>query len=224
MAYPWCVVLVPTIQGKPKAAVLADARWPRDSIIKIGFLDGQRELQDRVFAVSNEWLARTGAALTFERRNEASQADVRISFKYKGSWSMLGRYAQMITDKTQPTMNFGWLKPGSSEQEVREVVLHEFGHMLGFIHEHQNPQGGLRWKRDVVIAELSQPPNSWSIEEIERNVLNQDDPRDLIGTPFDPRSIMLYPFPAEWNENGIATDANQDLSAQDIALAKDLYT
>ena len=43
------------------------------------------------------------------------------------------------------------------------------------------------------------------------------------GTEFDPDSIMLYFFPAEWTLNGIATKANDVLSAQDklfIAGAK----
>ncbi|MGC4093212.1 MAG: M12 family metallopeptidase [Polyangiaceae bacterium] len=221
MAFEWCVVRVPVIAGKLRGAVMADARWPKGSLIKVAFTDGDEGLQARVFAAGKEWLTRTGADLLFERIAKPEQADVRISFSLKGSWSVLGRYA---AEQMGVTMNFGWLHPGSSTEELREVVLHEFGHMLGFIHEHQNPDGGLRWNRDAVIASLSQPPNSWSVEEIERNVLNQEDPRDLIGTPFDPQSIMLYPFPAEWNENGIATAANKDLSPNDIALARDIYT
>ena len=38
----------------------------------------------------------------------------------------------------QATMNLGWQDEG--------VVLHEFGHTLGFIHEHQNPEGGIQWE------------------------------------------------------------------------------
>jgi hypothetical protein len=211
---------VPMISGKPRGAVLADARWPKGRRIRVGFTDGLAELQTRVFEVGQEWLSRTGADLTFERVNDVSKAHVRISFGFKGSWSVLGRYAEL---EQGATMNFGWLDTNSTDEEVREVVLHEFGHMMGFIHEHQNPSGGMKWKRDVVIAELSQPPNSWSVEQIEWNVLNQDDPRDLIGTPFDAKSIMLYTFPAEWNENGIATEANKDLSPADIKLARDIY-
>jgi len=30
------------------------------------------------------------------------------------------------------------------------TVLHEFGHALGLIHEHQNPaSGGFKWNREV---------------------------------------------------------------------------
>jgi hypothetical protein len=223
MAYPWCVMLAPVFKGLSRGAVLADARWRRKSVLRLGFLDGTPELQDRVAAVAEEWLERTGAQLRFDRMKDVSRAAIRISFKGAGSWSLLGRYSLENRNLKAPTMNFGWLTPESSDGEVREVVLHEFGHALGFVHEHQNPQGGLRWKRDVVIRELSGPPNSWSVKQIETNVLDVYDPRELIGTPFDPDSIMLYPFPAEWNEQGIATRNNSKLSAQDIALARQIY-
>ena len=31
------------------------------------------------------------------------------------------------------------------------------------------------------------------------------------GTTFDPKSIMLYFFPASWTLNGVATEANEVL-------------
>lgn len=223
MAFPWCVMLVPEIAGTGRGAVLADAKWPKSSEIRISFLDGNPGLRQRVKAVADQWITRTGADLTFTWLNDPGAGDIRISFLRRGSWSLLGRYAQSQTNKTEPTMNFGWLTPNSTDQEVQEVVLHEFGHAIGFIHEHQNPDGGLRWNRDEVIRSLSGPPNNWSQQQIETNVLGQYDPRDLIGTPFDRDSIMLYPFPAEWTENGVSTSNNSDLSETDIQLAQDIY-
>ncbi len=222
MAFDWCVMLAPTVRDTARGAVLADAKWARGTAIKFGFIDGADELRDRVAAVAAQWLTRTDVDLTFERRNCADQADIRISFTRRGSWSYLGRYARGIA-KDQPTMNFGWLTPESSDAEIQEVVLHEFGHAMGFVHEHQNPDGGMLWDRQRVIQELSGPPNSWSLEQIETNVLGQYDPRALRSTPFDPDSIMLYPFPASWTEDGRATTNNGDLSPVDIQLARDIY-
>jgi len=224
MSYQWCVMLAPEVEGQARGAVLADAKWPLGSIIKIGFLDGDPSLRDRVRQAAQQWLDRTGADLTFSWLNNADEAHIRISFAYEGSWSLLGRYAKEQTDISSPTMNFGWLTPESSDEEVQEVVLHEFGHALGFIHEHQNPDGGLEWNREAVIKSLSGPPNNWSPQQIETNVLGSYDPRDLIGTPFDPDSIMLYPFPANWTTNGVSTSNNSELSPQDIKLVQSVYT
>lgn len=220
--YPWCVLRLPDARGVEKAGILEAAKWPLDTRIKVGFLDGDPSLRNRVMDVAQEWLSRTGARLSFERRNDAGVADIRISFQLEGSWSYLGRHCQRIP-RDKPTMNFGWLGPDSPEAGLRAVVLHEFGHALGFIHEHQNPDGGIGWNRDRVIHDLSGPPNHWSAEEIERNVFNGYDRRELLATPYDGRSIMLYAFPPEWTLNGLATTTNQDLSADDIALARRVY-
>ncbi|MEJ7593055.1 MAG: M12 family metallopeptidase [Planctomycetaceae bacterium] len=157
MAFPWCVTLVPEVEGQARGAVLKDAKWPKGSEIKISFLDGDSGLQAKVKAAAEQWITRTGADLTFTWLNNSGAGDIRISFTRKGSWSLLGRYAKLRTDKSEPTMNFGWLKPDSDDLAIQEVVLHEFGHALGFIHEHQNPDGGLLWNEQKVIASLSGP-------------------------------------------------------------------
>lgn len=214
-------MLTPQIEGKSKGAILADAKWPLGSIIKIKFLDGDLELKKRVAKVAQTWISRTNADLTFSWLDETRDADIRISFRGKGSWSVLGRHALRNPKQAEPTMNFGDLKSDSKDIEIQEVVLHEFGHALGFIHEHSHPGGAIKWKRDVVIRELS---GIWGIDMIEKNIFAKFDPRELIGTPFDKDSIMLYPFPGRWTEDGVGTSNNTDLSIGDIALARHVYS
>lgn len=223
MTRGWCVLLTREQPGTPRGAILEAARWEPDREIKISFLDGDVGVQDKVQAVAEQWLTRTSAQLHFQWRGDTTETDIRISFRLAGSWSLLGKQAALETDRTQPTMNFGWLRPDSSDEDIQEVVLHEFGHALGLIHEHQNPEATIPWNREAVIRELSGPPNSWTVEQIERNVLAGFDRTQLISTPFDPQSIMLYPINPAWTIGGYQTSPNKDLSPRDIEMIGKLY-
>jgi hypothetical protein len=104
-------------------------------------------------------------------------------------------------------MNLGWTDGG--------VIEHEFGHAIGLSHEHQNPQGGIQWNVETVIADLSGPPNWWDRETIIHNVLNKYLHDQIRGTQYDPDSIMHYPFPGSWVKSGIPTSFNHKLSEKD---------
>src|SRR5918996_1323955 len=74
------------------------------------------------------------------------------------------------------------------------TAAHEFGHAIGLAHEHQNPAGGIEWNEEVVLRDLSGPPNSWTPEQIRHNVLEKYRADQIRGTDFDRDSIMLYFF------------------------------
>ncbi len=103
------------------------------------------------------------------------------------------------------------------------MVLHEFGHTLGLIHEHQNPSRPINWNRAAVIADLSGPPNNWDAETIENNIFKRYDPGELSSTPTDPESIMMYPIPAAWTTDGFSVGLNEDLSTTDRDFIKGAY-
>jgi hypothetical protein len=154
---------------------------------------------------------------------EDEDADIRVAFQQgNGSWSYLGTVCRQIS-VDQPTMNYGWLTPDSTDDELRRVVLHEFGHALGLIHEHQSPNRPISWSRAAVIAELSDPPNNWDLETIEHDIFLRYDPEALQSTPVDPGSIMMYPIPASWTTDGFFTDLNRKLSDTDRQFIRDAY-
>lgn len=134
-----------------------------------------------------------GIGLEFEQVLNPADAEIRIAFLDDGSWSYVGRQALTIKDPTEPTMNFGWSLTGP---DGRDTALHEIGHALGLEHEHQNANNGIVWNRDAVIASLSAPPNSWSVEEIQHNVFDKVTGPDVVSTAWDRNSIMHYPFEA----------------------------
>jgi serralysin len=208
-----------------KGALLNEYRWLDGARITARFLGGDKRLQQRVEDVANEWVGENMANLflTFLPMG-ARQSDLRIAFQAgHGSWSYLGTYCRGIPEP-EPTMNFGWIDANSPDTELRSVVLHEFGHALGLIHEHQSPiDGGIKWNRDAVIADLRGPPNNWDLATIEHNIFKRYDPTELTATSVDRQSIMMYPIPAAWTLDGFSAGFNSELSDDDKAIIRATY-
>jgi serralysin len=209
-------------EGQRRAALLNQFKWPSGTVLRIKFLDGDPSLQHRVYDSAITW---TGPAMANLRMQvvEDPDADIRVTFEQgNGSWSYLGTTCREIP-LDEPTMNFGWLTPESDHDELHSVVCHEFGHALGLIHEHQNPNRAIAWNRKAVIADLSGPPNNWDIETIAHNIFRHYDPADIDGTETDPDSIMMYPIPASWTTDRFSADFNADLSETDRAFIRTAY-
>ncbi len=186
--------------------------WIPNTTIRIAFLGGTAMQRDFVKSVAVEWARYANVAFAF---TEVANSDVRIAFDLGGgSWSFVGTDVLGVA-KSEPTMNLGWTR--------RDNVLHEFGHVLGLIEEHQNPNAGIRWNVAQLRKELGGPPNNWDEATIQDRVLKVV-PRDKLGDyrPFDPRSIMAFPFEARLT-GGVAVGGGTDLSESDKALVQRLY-
>lgn len=223
----WCFAFLapdPKLEpGQTRAALLTQAKWPDGETIIVSFLDGDSGMQKKVQQVAQEWCAPMMANLNLLFIKQKTKGDIRISFKYPGSWSAIGTTCHNITKRLSPTMNFGWLTRQSTDDEIRRVVLHEFGHALGLVHEHQNPGGKIQWNRDQVIEDLSGPPNKWPLDVIELNMFLAYVEDETTFTRLDPNSIMMYPIPARWTLDGFSTVLNADLSPLDRQFIRQMY-
>lgn len=191
-------------RGRVRAIAPRGKTWINGSTLRVRFMGGTPSQQALVRQQAAWWTQVANLKLEF---NNAPNAEIRISFDpADGAWSWIGTECKSIP-LDDATMNLGFLDGGTT--------AHEFGHAIGLAHEHQSPAGGIQWKEDVVIAEMAQAPNFWDEETTRHNILRRYSADQVNGTEFDPKSIMLYFFPAEWTVNGVGTNATEVLSALD---------
>jgi len=192
--------------------------WEPGQTIRIKFLNGDEYVQNKVKQYANEWLQYSNLKFEWVTGNEI--ASIKIGFKWKGdesSWSKIGKNSSLYS----PSMNYGWFDNTTSEDEFRRVIMHEFGHALGFAHEHQNPISPIQWNTAVVYNYYAQL--GWNKERVDHNILNKFSANDVDYTNFDEQSIMLYSFPSYFTLNGYSTSWNTFLSDEDKVSANKLY-
>jgi hypothetical protein len=236
-----------------KAAFKVKSLWNTDQypVLNVSFLDGTPEQQAWVKTVIDKNLQPLITKFKFNWGVDPQQSHIRISFKLPGqAWSVLGNEALNIP-KNQPTMNLGWLDNnvsfGSEKfKNTGQVVMHEFGHAIGMIHEHQNPKGNpIKWNKQKVSEDLKRT-NGWSQEQIDHNMFAKYGDYELCeeakknqnmyeiknyclgeivnGSTYDIFSIMNYMFPTTWIEGGIGQiPANTVYSDMDKKWIKKYY-
>jgi len=147
--------------------------------------------------------------------NVDSSYHIRISFDPAlGCYSLVGN--QSKNNSSQASMNFGWMDaPLNTTFYYKNVsyktdttfdqggypgtgttIIHEFCHALGMLHEHQNPYGlPWNWNRSEVYKYFGGPPNNWSKDDIDTQILKSLNSNTTNGSQFDFNSIMRYNFP-----------------------------
>jgi hypothetical protein len=192
--------------------------WANGRTLRVRFLDGSSALQGRCIEQARQWCNHVNLWLEF---GDSRSAEIRISFVADdGSWSYVGT-DNLGIDGGQPTMNFGWLTDNSSDEEVRRVVIHEFGHALGFAHEHQSPGAAIPWDKERVYNYYA--GMGWSREDVDRNVFNKYAASSTRFSTFDPRSIMLYAIDEGLTVGDFSVGWNTRLSRIDKLFAGTLY-
>jgi len=206
----YCTPIAP-LPALKRAVGMRGKFWQTGQVIKIGFIGGTTAQRDIAKAAFAEWAKY--ANLKFEYPTSGA-TNIRVAFNPGSAWSHLGIDCNAIGQGSQ-TMNLGF---GGIP-----TALHEVGHSLGLAHEHSTPNQKICWKEDVVIKELQGSPNFWSVEQIRFNVLDALQPANVITTPFDQNSIMLYSIPGRWTCDGAAYTGGSILSNVDKSFIAERY-
>lgn len=174
-----------------KGVVQTACLWKK-STLKVRFLEGDPVVHRKIENIAAEWEQYSGIKLVF---GNFSDADIRITFQQTGSWSYVG-LCKNDRQPQQATMNFGWLYPHSADSKYPDVVLHEFGHALGLVHEHQHPKVSIPWNEPALFTHHKKQ-DGWSEAKTRQNVIEKYSEGETNFTAYDRRSIMHYPIPRE---------------------------
>lgn len=197
--------------------------WNPGDVINVGFDKTQTTdfVISKVKQYAKEW--EKVANIKFSFVDDLNTATIRVGFdKQGGDWSWLGRMAAGNIFKSK-TMNFGFFNDNTPESEFRATTMHEFGHALGFVHEHQAPAAGIPWDKEKVYAYFAAPPLNWSRIQVDANVFFKYSSLITNSSTYDRFSIMHYYFPSSLTMDGSSFPKNTNLSVTDISFAGFVY-
>ncbi len=202
----------------PSIAAIWRKLWKPGRTLQIAFLGSVNStVKDKIIHHAEGWLNHANIKFNFI---SGDYGDIRITTTPGGSWSYVGTDAKTI-NRNDPTMNYGWLYPNTSDDEYSRVVLHEFGHALGCIHEHQHTDAGIPWNREAVYAYYAR--QGWSRQDVDHNIFRRYSASQLNASSYDRDSIMHYAVPNELTIGNWSIGWNRILSNTDETFIKKLY-
>lgn len=131
------------------AVLVKDKMWPRHSTLNVVFLDGTSRQHQLVKDYAPLWTNGSSLKLKFFDgfKQAPKHTHIRVSFKFH-TGSVLGNHGEL--ESRDPTLQLSELNDKNLPINfARRLILHEFGHALGFEHEYRNP----RWPYGVAAIQ-----------------------------------------------------------------------
>ena len=207
---------------KQGLTALTDKMWTSGDSITVGFFRNETSetVINKVRQYAKFWESVANIKLVFV--DNVNNAMVRAGFQTGGSWSWIGRDV-LDNPSGLRTMNYGWFTDATAETEFRRVIIHEFGHVLGLIHEHSSSLASIPWNKDSVYKVYTNPPINWTKEQVDNNIFLKYSATETNYSSYDKNSIMHYYFPPEFTNNQTVFYWNNYFSPIDARWAGILY-
>uniref|UniRef100_UPI002604455D matrixin family metalloprotease n=1 Tax=uncultured Psychroserpens sp. TaxID=255436 RepID=UPI002604455D len=205
--------------------VSTNSLWKVGQTIKVSMDNAaSKNLKEKILEIANRWTLYANVKFSHVESN----GDIHIKFDPDlGYSSLVGNQSVDFLTRlgydiiSRGTMNLA-VNDNTSMSTLERVVLHEFGHALGFQHEHQNPSIEIPWNKEA-IYKLYKQTMGWDKDEVDHNVFRKLDAGQTQFTSFDPNSIMLYSIPNSLTIGNFSTSYNTKLSDIDKSFASIMY-
>ena len=248
----------------PRFVLNLTKKWKPGQTITVAFKSGNPTLHTKIADVVSEWtqyanlsfdFGKTGAGSyrTWSPTDTTYAADIRVSFDQSGYYSLVGTDSinDAVSRPGEESLNLEGFDQ-TLPNDWKAVAQHEFGHAIGFEHEHQSPVGSCdfrfdddpgyvqttdsfgqfipdsKGRRPGLYTLLGGPPNNWPQAVVDFNLKQLPESHAYEAGPFDKDSIMKYFFESWMFVSGkdsscYTSSENLVISAEDKKGAAKVY-